>query len=144
MYISSIIVPFLVLVLIAALILVLNPQRDAVLNESCTITQCSTALKLKCIGGTCQCYSTESYTDKCTTLSTYMEPCFVLQNCFQTLGLTCQSQRCNCLSTYYWSGFNCTHRYTYSQSCVGDQCLPNIGLVCDSTSSTCLCTSTNL
>ena len=59
---------FLGLLLIAAVILALNPLRDAVLNESCVQTQCSAALNLKCINGICQCYSYEYYTDKCRSI----------------------------------------------------------------------------
>ncbi len=47
------------------MILALNPLTDAVLNQSCVHTQCSSALNLKCINGVCQCYSHEYYSDKC-------------------------------------------------------------------------------
>ncbi len=50
------------------MILALNPLRDAVLNQSCVHTQCSSALNLKCINGICQCYSYEYYTDKCRSI----------------------------------------------------------------------------
>ena len=144
MYIGSIFFTFFVLLLIAALVLVLNPLRKAVLNESCAITQCSSELNLKCIDGICKCYSTEDYKDKCTGLSTHLEPCFTTSNCWKTLGLTCQSKKCKCLSTYFWNGTSCTPRYSYTIKCSGDQCLTNLGLSCDSSSGTCLCPSTDL
>ena len=129
------------LIMIAATVLALNPLRDAVYNESCKYTQCSSQLKLKCINDLCQCYSYEEYTDKCTTLSTYLEPCFILANCFQIYGLTCQSGLCKCTGDYYWNNTYCTNRFTYSQSCSGDQCLPNRQLSC--INNKCDCPNTN-
>jgi hypothetical protein len=126
---------------IVALILALNPLRDAVLNQSCTHTQCSTALNLKCINDVCQCYTTEYFTDKCKTLSTYSEPCFVASNCFQTYGLICSLGTCTCSSVEFWNGTWCVPRYTYDVTCSGDQCLPNRLLSC--LANKCDCPRTN-
>ena len=128
-------------IMIAAVILALNPLRKAVYNESCEYTECSADLKLKCINNVCQCYSDENYTDKCVRLSTYSESCFVASNCFQIYNLVCKLGRCTCESNNYWNGTICVSRYTYSQSCVGDQCLPDRNLAC--LSNICDCPNTN-
>jgi len=132
---------FFAVVLIFAVVLALNPLRDAVYNQSCAITQCSSALNLKCINGICQCYSSEFYTDSCKTLSTHAQPCFVDTNCFQTYGLTCRLGTCECKSNYYWNGTFCVYRLNYGVGCSGDQCLPNRGLSC--INNKCDCPNTN-
>lgn len=140
---SIFILIFLIGTLIAALVLLLNTQKEGGLNDSCTTRKCSSQLNLKCISGTCQCESsTEYYTNKCTKLKSYLESCFVLNNCFTSSNLTCKNSVCDCSTNQYWNGISCVDRLLYSITCNGDQCMKSRNLICSATTSKCDCPDT--
>ena len=140
---SIFILIFLIGTLIAALVLLLNTQKEGSLYDSCTTRKCSSQLNLKCISGKCQCdSSTEYYTNKCTKLSSYLESCFVLNNCFTSSNLTCKNSICDCSTNQYWNGISCVDRLLYSITCFGDQCMKSRNLICSATTSKCDCPDT--
>jgi len=140
---SLLILVFLIGTLIAALVLLLNTQKEGGLYDSCKTRKCSSVLNLKCIGGICQCEnSTEYYSNKCTTLSSYLQSCFVLNNCFTSSNLTCKNSICDCSTNQYWNGKSCVDKLLYSIPCSANQCMSTRNLICSLTTSKCDCPDT--